>query len=396
MRHDSEIWEGDAPPSVCTTRTSSGDSCLSPVECRSSSRASSAGHAREALADEDLVRRLQQMGFEPNSCHRAAVAAAGMVDSRHESGGCTGYGMRSGSQPSLKTLGAAEGNDVVEVVGEGVGEDVGVGVGGCVGVQRLALAQAAVTWLLDNAADASIHDPLPSVSSENHARASRPPGIPATPTGSDGIPTDGESWAVLIAGGEADTFDMFNLHHTFNFCVDRLGRSRVILIANVAEVHHMRRCAAESGVPELSPTRTREQSKAFRQRKLDEFERNFARVLDEGGADYDYKDANAETVVRVLTGQARHKGDKVIPHTGVRSVFICFGGHGGSFRSAPRLSPLEQEWACDLCLKPHIARPVRDAVRAEEQWASWLHEDTNYAFVGMQATQSAEHDQVLA
>ncbi len=341
MRHDSEIWEGYDSASVCSTRAPSGESDSSPGECRSASRTSSCC-AVDALADEFLVQNLQQMGFESNSCHRAAVAAVGMVDSRQDT-------------------------------------------------SRLALAQAAVTWLLDHAADASIHDPLPSASSVQHARTSRPLGIPATPTA---LPSDGESWAVLIAGGEADTFDMFNLHHIFNFCVDRLGRSHVILIANVAEVHQMRRRAAESGVPELSPTRTREESKAFRQRKLDEFERNFSRVLSEGSADYDYADANAETVVRVLTGQARKKGEKVIPHTGVRSVFICYGGHGGSFRSVPRLSALEQEWACDLCLKPHIARPVRDTARAEQQWAAWLHEDFNYAFVNMQATMSAEHDQV--
>jgi hypothetical protein len=41
-----------------------------------------------------------------------------------------GYGKTVGSQPSVKRLGAAEGNDVVEVVGENVGDEVGVAVVG--------------------------------------------------------------------------------------------------------------------------------------------------------------------------------------------------------------------------------------------------------------------------
>ena len=62
------------------------------------------------------------------------------------------------------------------------------------------------------------------------------------------------------------------------------------------------------------------QNRAFRQRKFAEYERQYARVFELGGADYDYSEANAGTVVR-------HRG----PHT-----------RGGAGRG-PMIAPKQSE-----------------------------------------------------
>jgi hypothetical protein len=111
-----------------------------------------------------------------------------------------------------------------------------------------------------------------------------------------------------------------------------------------------------------------------------------------GGADYDGPDANAETVLRVLTGSARRAGDKVVARGGdLRSVFICFAGHGGSFPAVKRLSPLQYSKPCDLCGRPHTPRAPRDPREAAGGWVRWVAQDCNRT----SSNQSAEDDELL-
>ena len=93
-------------------------------------------------------------------------------------------------------------------------------------------------------------------------------------------------------------------------------------------------------------------------------------------------------------------GDKVLPREPelLGSVFFCFGGHGGSFRSTKRNSKSLQKNPCDLCSKPHTPRPPRDcsAANTATSWVSWLVEDNNNTerFANT-ATHSLEHDRIL-
>ena len=55
--------------------------------------------------------------------------------------------------------------------------------------------------------------------------------------------SEGTSWAVIVAGDEANQYDLFNLEVVFEMCVKKLGREKVILIANVDEIYQRRKNA---------------------------------------------------------------------------------------------------------------------------------------------------------
>jgi hypothetical protein len=202
----------------------------------------------------------------------------------------------------------------------------------------------------------------------------------------------GESWAVIVAGDEGETTDLFNLHAVFDFCVDQLGRERVILIANVEEVRQKLSQAADTGYPLFSPRLSMAENKAKNIEKLRSFERKYQTVFALGGADYDWEHVCVETVMKVLMGEPLWPGSKVIPRQNVRSLFFCLSGHGGSFASIPRTSPKLVRIPCDLCGKPHARRPERDASQALTHWVDWLQDDFNNQYSCGRATQSTESD----
>ena len=185
------------------------------------------------------------------------------------------------------------------------------------------------------------------------------------------------SWAVIVGGDEGETSAMFNLHLAFNLAVERLGRERVILIANIDAVRQDLRRRAATGVPMFSPTLSYADNRLRWGEKARRFEKLYAPVFESGGADYE--EASAETVLRVLRGTRRdgHPEDKVIPPSGIDSLFFCLSSHGGSFRSVPRLSPRLYAASCDLCGAPHRPRAQRDARDAARNWAHWLERDCN-------------------
>jgi hypothetical protein len=126
------------------------------------------------------------------------------------------------------------------------------------------------------------------------------------------------------------------LEKVFDCCVEQLGRDHVILIANVEEIRQKHRRAALTGVPTFSDQFSNAENKRKNAERLKQFETKFRGVLDSGGADYDFEDACAETVMKVLGGEQIRPGCKVIPRTNVRNLFFCLSGHGGSAASLPR------------------------------------------------------------
>lgn len=208
------------------------------------------------------------------------------------------------------------------------------------------------------------------------------------------------SWAVIVAGGEGFQYGIYNLEDVFELCVRQLGRDRVILVAAIEEILTKRRRAAETGFPVFSPTLSLEQNKRKNREKLAEFERRWAFIRANGGADYDGTACSADTVLRILQGNPRHPGDKVLPRDPelLGSVFFCFGGHGGSFRSTTRNSVALQRTRCDLCQEPHAPRPPREDTFANtaRKWETWLTEDNNNTEkFSNTATHSLEDDQIL-
>ncbi len=107
---------------------------------------------------------------------------------------------------------------------------------------------------------------------------------------------DGESWAVIVAGDEADRYDFFNVEVVFEMCVRQLGRDKVIFIANLDEIHQKRRAAAATGVPVFSPRLSSAENLRQNQLRLANFEHKFRFILENGGADYDYDEVSTDTV----------------------------------------------------------------------------------------------------
>jgi len=202
---------------------------------------------------------------------------------------------------------------------------------------------------------------------------------------------------VVVCGGEGDAFDLYGLGPVHRDLERRLGEDRVILVANVAEIWRARRRAAETGVPELSPSAGLAKSRAFRARKLAELEEQWGHVLSRGGATHDGRDANTSTLLRVLEGAPPGGGPTGrLPSDGsMTSLTVIYAGHGGSFRSVRRGSPLLSSLPCDLCGSPHGDRPARDPSRAARMWAEWLDEDVNSARAAATTSQSTETDEIL-
>ena len=187
-------------------------------------------------------------------------------------------------------------------------------------------------------------------------------------------------WAVIVLG-----YDKLlpNIAPVFEFCVRRLGRSRVILLANVEEQHQTLMEAARTGYPVFSDSFSNEENKSKKQAQLHAFRQKFSFIFAHGGADYDFERCNAATLMNVLHGTRTLPGDKVVPNdTSAHSVFVCLNGHGDSSRCLPRSSPRLEHVPCDLCQRPHARRPGRDVAATAmtssagaSQFLEWIIEE---------------------
>ena len=95
-------------------------------------------------------------------------------------------------------------------------------------------------------------------------------------------------------------YGIYNLEDVFELCVRQLGRDNVILVAPIEEILAQRRRAAETGLPVFSPNLSPEENRRKNREKLAEFERRWAFIRANGGADYDGGRCNAETVMAIL------------------------------------------------------------------------------------------------
>jgi len=168
----------------------------------------------------------------------------------------------------------------------------------------------------------------------------------------------GDSWLVLVGGEHGgimrDSADgsrpgpylagHCSLHWmgiTYDRLVKFFGRSRTIVVAQLAETLDWLRAAAAdehsaarmTGRPSLLP---------MLRQKLADAEEVCAGLLADGGADYDGPEVNCATVLRVLRGESSENGARVVPQRGVRSVVLVMVSHGHAHRATP--SARHHEW----------------------------------------------------
>ena len=255
------------------------------------------------------------------------------------------------------------------------------------------------------------------------------------------------SWAVLIVGGTAsETFGhekrpwpdpgqqvsfLKTLGHVYSAMCASLGKERVIVLAGLnasldwlaeAEVlghppckeEHLAFCLEHTRVTEEAQ---RQQQKEKYRRRADEIRASCAELLQNGGADYDHTRLTPDTVVSVLSGRPQQAGDRVVPESGVDSVFVWFTSHGGYHsvavgeteceegdpeqpRTQHNTKPLHintSDRVCDLCAAPHTEGTEYDhehsSLRTLEWFASMPHRSLSTQQYG--AVTTAGRDMLL-
>ena len=88
---------------------------------------------------------------------------------------------------------------------------------------------------------------------------------------------------------------------------------------------------------------------------LETTEESCARLIADGGADYDGIDVHPGTVLDVLQGDTGRGCGKVVPRGRGRSVLFGIYTHGWSHRTLGKKEQrvVEATVDCDLCGKPH-------------------------------------------
>eukprot|EP00656_Telonema_subtile_P054878 TRINITY_DN8300_c0_g1_i1.p1 TRINITY_DN8300_c0_g1~~TRINITY_DN8300_c0_g1_i1.p1 ORF type:complete len:506 (+),score=139.01 TRINITY_DN8300_c0_g1_i1:134-1651(+) len=166
---------------------------------------------------------------------------------------------------------------------------------------------------------------------------------------------DGKAWAVLICGGArssqygnsvrrwrdlgGDIPFLLTLGGVYDQLASELGSERTVVIAGLADAIEWLQGMAELGYSEPFDPADRQASMAYygdaaqSKRKwaarLLELQHRCATLLEAGGADYDHTDVNPTTILRVLSGDTA-AGGKVVPHSGVRSLFLWVTTHGSA------------------------------------------------------------------
>eukprot|EP00929_Paragymnodinium_shiwhaense_P095678 TRINITY_DN56922_c0_g1_i3.p1 TRINITY_DN56922_c0_g1~~TRINITY_DN56922_c0_g1_i3.p1 ORF type:complete len:471 (-),score=75.96 TRINITY_DN56922_c0_g1_i3:167-1579(-) len=143
---------------------------------------------------------------------------------------------------------------------------------------------------------------------------------------------------------------------TYSRLVDFFGRDRTIVITQLQETLEWLREASkdEEHAQRLAGRATH---MPMLKRRLSETERDCARLIEEGGADYDGASVNPSTVLDVLRGHARANADgstcKVVPQKDVGSVVVVFISHGHAHPAGG--GTRNHEWYM------HFPHPVPDA-----------------------------------
>jgi len=108
-------------------------------------------------------------------------------------------------------------------------------------------------------------------------------------------------------------------------------RDKIIVIAQLEECRRWHNTLSDSekvtGITD--PDRIKAQSKMWAEKK-DIFNSTMARLISEGGADYDEKDVNPDTVLNVLMGIKSKKCNRVVEYNNEKTtrVFVAMFSHG--------------------------------------------------------------------
>merc|ERR1711871_1786888 len=143
--------------------------------------------------------------------------------------------------------------------------------------------------------------------------------------------TDSDSYVVLIAGEhwKVSTGERWLGQHcslpfigkAYEQCASRIGRERVIVIAQLNETLQWLEEAAETGMPMWCNGISVEESASRWTGKLQETQDACAVLIADGGADYDGAACHPRTVIDVLMGNPR-AGGRVVPKRGTGAVMI--------------------------------------------------------------------------
>eukprot|EP01060_Flectonema_neradi_P013428 TRINITY_DN2018_c0_g1_i1.p1 TRINITY_DN2018_c0_g1~~TRINITY_DN2018_c0_g1_i1.p1 ORF type:complete len:459 (+),score=29.78 TRINITY_DN2018_c0_g1_i1:88-1377(+) len=235
----------------------------------------------------------------------------------------------------------------------------------------------------------------------------------------------GKSWALLVVGGtpgETYGYDkrpwpdpgqqvsfLQTLGTVYSSLVESMGKDRVIVVAGLqyvldwldeaakighppCEEHQIEQCIAYTRVGD--PAKLEEQKQLYKSRA--EMVRTSCReLLENGGADYDGERVSPDIVLSILSGRRtsrQSETDRVIPQTGVDSVFVWLTTHGGHHSVAVGVSEWRQgdpEYPktstnkvpvrietnirpCDLCGNPHIKDEQYDHEHSSLRTREWF------------------------
>ena len=184
----------------------------------------------------------------------------------------------------------------------------------------------------------------------------------------------GPAWVVLVGGESAGMMfpdakgtrpgswlgshtSVAQIGRAYEKLVPLVGREHIIVIAQLQEtIDWLRDCTAspEDCVRVTGSAR----HLAMFQDKLNAIQRDCACLLASGGADFDGAAVSAETVVRVITGDAANSADRVVPKglAACGSMLLLMLSHGSSHarRCPARADEEEEHFMC-------MPYPVSDA-----------------------------------
>ena len=148
--------------------------------------------------------------------------------------------------------------------------------------------------------------------------------------------TESDVWAVLVAGEHHTVSKTLGSHSSitsigdaFNILRQHLPRERIIVIAQVDECRLWHDQPFDEKVKGVKNAESAERQRPMWAEKKISFWKHLGQMIEEGGADYDGKDVNPDTVLRVVLGDQSEKYPKVVNYKeGKTKLFFSLFGHG--------------------------------------------------------------------
>ena len=149
-------------------------------------------------------------------------------------------------------------------------------------------------------------------------------------------PTESDLWAVLVAGEHHSVSKTLGSHSSitsigdaFNILRQHLPRERIIVIAQIEECRLWHDQPFEEKVKGVKDAESAERQRPMWAEKKVSFWKHLGQMIEEGGADYDGKDVNPDTILRVVLGIQSEKYPRVVNYKeGKTKLFLTLFGHG--------------------------------------------------------------------